>query len=113
MDFVYRIWQLCYSNSTKKNMQKGTRNVRFFWTRDLGTCWIGLGTNIQDPKLQNQYGLLAPGRRQNLERLIKPELYIDVATEYLKNPFKAAYKLNQVSSQPIYNQQRSGEFAYG
>ena len=25
--------------------------------RDLGTCWIGLGTNIQDPKLLKQIGL--------------------------------------------------------
>ena len=60
----------------------------------------------------NLCGLFAPGRRQNLERLIKPEVYIDVATEYSKNPFKAAYRLNQVSSQPIYNQQRSGALAY-
>ena len=50
------------------------------------------------------YGLFAPGRRQNLERLIKPDLYVDVTTEYSKNPFKAAFKLNQVSSQPIYKQ---------
>jgi hypothetical protein len=27
--------------------------------------------------------------------------YIDVATEYSKNPFKKAYKLNQVSSNPF------------
>ena len=25
--------------------------------RDLGTCWIGLGTNIQEPKLLNLIGL--------------------------------------------------------
>ena len=27
--------------------------------RDLGTCWIGLGTNIQDPKLLKLIGLPA------------------------------------------------------
>ena len=63
--------------------------------------------------LFNLYGLFAPCRRQNLERLIKPEVYIDVATEYSKDPFKAAYRLNQLSSQPIYNQQHSRAFAYG
>jgi nitroreductase len=25
--------------------------------RDLGTCWIGFGTNIQDPKLLKLIGL--------------------------------------------------------
>ena len=25
--------------------------------RDLGTCWIGLGTNIQDPELLNLIGM--------------------------------------------------------
>jgi hypothetical protein len=62
--------------------------------------------------LFNLYGLFAPGRRQNLERLIKPEVYIDVAAEYSKTPFKTAYRLNLVSSQPIYNQQRSRALAY-
>jgi hypothetical protein len=38
--------------------------------------------------------------------------YIDVATEYSKNPFKIAYRLNQVSSQPIYNKQYSRAFSY-
>ena len=51
-------------------------------------------------------------RQQNLERLIKPEVYIDVATEYSKNPFKVAYKLNQVSSQPIYKRQASSAVEY-
>jgi hypothetical protein len=74
------------------------------------TVGFSVGNN-----LFNLYGLFAPrsGRRQNLERLIKPEVYIDVATDYSKNPFKAAYRLNQVSSQPIYNQQRSRALAYG
>jgi hypothetical protein len=74
------------------------------------TVNFSMGNNIF-----NLYGLFAPlsDRRQNLERLIKPEVYIDVATDYSKNPFKAAYKLNQVSSQPIYNQQASRAIAYG
>jgi hypothetical protein len=55
--------------------------------------------------LFNLHGLFAPpARRQNLQRFMKPEMYIDVATQYSKNPFKAAYRLNQVSSQPIYKQ---------
>lgn len=62
--------------------------------------------------LSNLYGFLAP-QRKSLEKLIKPELYIDVAAQYSKNPFKAAYRLNQVSSQPIYNQQASRALAYG
>ena len=53
--------------------------------------------------LSNLYGLLAP-QRKSLEKLIKPEMYIDVAAQYSKNPFKTAYRLNQVSSRPIYNQ---------
>jgi hypothetical protein len=61
--------------------------------------------------LSNLYGLLAP-KRKSLEKLIKPELYIDVAAQYSKNPFKAAYRLNRVSSKPIYNQQARA-FAYG
>jgi hypothetical protein len=61
--------------------------------------------------LSNLYGLLAP-QRKSLEKLIKPEMYIDVATGYSKNPFKTAYRLNQVSSKPIYNQ-ASRAFAYG
>ena len=64
--------------------------------------------------LFNLYGLLAPpARRENLERLIKPEVYVDVGAQYSKNPFKTAYKLNQVSSRPIYNQQASRAIAYG
>jgi len=64
--------------------------------------------------LFNLYGILAPpGRRENLERLIKPEVYVDVGAQYSKNPFKTAYKLNQVSSRPIYNQQASHAIAYG
>ena len=64
--------------------------------------------------LFNLYGLLAPpARRENLERLIKPEVYVDVGAQYSKNPFKTACKLNQVSSRPIYNQQPSRAIAYG
>jgi hypothetical protein len=63
--------------------------------------------------LSNLYGLISPpGRRENLERLIKPEVYVDVGAQYSKNPFKTAYRLNQVSSQPIYNQ-ASRAFAFG
>ena len=62
--------------------------------------------------LSNLYGLLAP-QRKSLEKLIKPDMYIDVATGYSKNPFKAAYRLNRVSSKPIYNQQPSRALAYG
>jgi hypothetical protein len=62
--------------------------------------------------LFNLYGLLAP-QRKSLEKLIKPEMYIDVAAQYSKNPFKTAYRLNQVSSKPIYNQQASRAIAYG
>lgn len=67
-----------------------------------------------DNNLFNLYGLFVPlsDRRQTLDRLIKPEVYVDIVTEYSKNPFKLAYKLNQVSSRPIYNQQSSGAFAY-
>jgi len=61
--------------------------------------------------LSNLYGLLAP-QRKSLEKLIKPEMYIDVAAQYSKNPFKTAYRLNQVSSKPIYNQ-ASRAFAFG
>ena len=61
--------------------------------------------------LSNLYGLLAP-QRKSLEKLIKPEMYIDVAAQYSKNPFKTAYRLNQVSSKPIYNQ-ASRAIAYG
>jgi len=61
--------------------------------------------------LFNLYGLLAP-QQKSLEKLIKPEVYIDVAAQYSKNPFKTAYRLNQVSSRPIYNQQARA-FAYG
>ena len=64
--------------------------------------------------LFNLYGLLAPpARRENLEQLIKPEVYVDVGAQYSKNPFKTAYRLNQVSSRPIYNQQASRAIAYG
>ena len=64
--------------------------------------------------LFNLYGLLAPpARRENLQRLIKPEVYVDVGAQYSKNPFKTAYRLNQVSSRPIYNQQASRAIAYG
>ena len=62
--------------------------------------------------LFNLYGILAPCRRENLQRLIKPEVYIDVGAQYSKNPFKTAYRLNQVSSQPIYNQHASRAIAY-
>ena len=62
--------------------------------------------------LSNLYGLLAP-QRKSLEKLVKPQMYVDVATGYSKNPFKRAYRLNQVSSRPIYNQQPSRAFAYG
>ena len=63
--------------------------------------------------LLNLYGLIStPVRRENLERLIKPDVYIDVGAQYSKNPFKTAYRLNQVSSKPIYNQQARA-FAYG
>jgi len=62
--------------------------------------------------LFNLYGILAPCRRENLQRLIKPEVYIDVGAQYSKTPFKTAYRLNQVSSQPIYNQQASRSLAY-
>ena len=61
--------------------------------------------------LSNLYGLLAP-QRKSLEKLIKPQMYVDVAAQYSKNPFKTAYKLNQVSSRPIYNQQASHAIAY-
>ena len=61
--------------------------------------------------LSNLYGFLAP-QRKSLEKLIKPEMYIDVAAQYSKNPFKVAYRLNQVSSKPIYNQQPSRALAY-
>jgi len=61
--------------------------------------------------LFNLCGLFAP-QRKSLEKLIKPEMYIDVAAQYSKNPFKTAYRLNQVSSKPIYNQ-ASRPFAYG
>ena len=61
--------------------------------------------------LSNLYGLLAP-QRKSLEKLVKPQMYIDVAAQYSKNPFKTAYRLNQVSSKPIYNQ-ASRAFAYG
>ena len=61
--------------------------------------------------LFNLYGILAP-QRKSLEKLIKPEVYVDVGAQYSKNPFKTACKLNQVSSQPIYNQQASRTFAY-
>jgi hypothetical protein len=60
--------------------------------------------------LSNLYGLLAP-QRKSLEKLVKPQMYIDVAAQYSKNPFKTAYRLNQVSSKPIYNQ-ASRPFAY-
>ena len=60
--------------------------------------------------LSNLYGLLAP-QRKSLEKLVKPQMYIDVAAQYSKNPFKTAYRLNQVSSKPIYNQ-ASRAFAY-
>jgi hypothetical protein len=53
--------------------------------------------------LSNLYGLLAP-RRKSLEKLVKPHMFVDVAAQYSNNPFKAAYRLNQVSSRPIYNQ---------
>jgi hypothetical protein len=59
--------------------------------------------------LSNLYGLLAP-QRKSLEKLVKPQMYIDVAAQYSKNPFKTAYRLNQVSSKPIYNQ--ASAFAY-
>ena len=62
--------------------------------------------------LFNLYGILAP-QRKSLEKLIKPEVYVDVGAQYSKNPFKTAYKLNQVSSRPIYNQQASRAIAYG
>jgi hypothetical protein len=42
---------------------------------------------------------------------MKPEVYIGVAAQYSKNPFKTAHKLNQVSSRPIYNQEASRAFA--
>jgi hypothetical protein len=61
--------------------------------------------------LSNLNGLLAP-QRKSLEKLIKREMYIDVAAQYSKNPFKTAYRLNQVSSKPIYNQ-ASRAIAYG
>jgi hypothetical protein len=61
--------------------------------------------------ISNLYGLLAP-RRKSLEKLIKPEVYVDVGAQYSKNAFKTAYRLNQVSSQPIYNQ-ASRAFAFG
>ena len=61
--------------------------------------------------LFNLYGILAP-QRKSLEKLIKPEVYVDVGAQYSKNPFKTAYRLNQVSSKPIYNQQARA-FAYG
>ena len=67
-----------------------------------------------DNNLFNLYGLIStPVRRENLERLIKPEVYVDVGAQYSKNPFKTAYRLNQVSSRPIYNQQASRAIAYG
>jgi predicted nucleotidyltransferase len=59
--------------------------------------------------LSNLYGLLVP-QRKSLEKLVKPQMYIDVAAQYSKSPFKTAYRLNQVSSKPIYNQARA--FAY-
>ena len=62
-----------------------------------------------DNNLSNLYGLLAP-QRKSLEKLVKPQMYIDVAAQYSKNPFKTAYRLNQVSSKPIYNQ--ASAFAY-
>ena len=62
--------------------------------------------------LFNLYGILAP-QRKSLEKLIKPEVYVDVGAQYSKNPFKIAYRLNQVSSQPTYNQQASRAIAYG
>ena len=62
--------------------------------------------------LFNLYGILAP-QRKSLEKLIKPEVYVDVGAQYSKNPFKTAYRLNQVSSRPIYNQQASRAIAYG
>ena len=64
--------------------------------------------------LYNFFGLFAPpsDRQQNLERLIKPQLYIDVSAEYSKNPFKSAYRLHQVSSSPIYSQQNLRALAY-
>ena len=65
-----------------------------------------------DNNLANLYGLLAP-QRKSLEKLVKPQMYIDVAAQYSKNPFKTAYRLNQVSSRPIYNQQASRAIAYG
>ena len=61
--------------------------------------------------LSNLYGHLTP-QRKSLEKLKKPEMYIDVAAQYSKNPFKTAYRLNQVSSKPIYNQ-ASRAIAYG
>jgi hypothetical protein len=64
-----------------------------------------------DNNLANLYGLLAP-QRKSLEKLVKPQMYVDVAAQYSKNPFKTAYRLNQVSSKPIYNQ-ASRAFAYG
>ena len=63
-----------------------------------------------EKKPSNLYGLLAP-QRKSLEKLVKPQMYIDVAAQYSKNPFKTAYRLNQVSSKPIYNQ-ASRAFAY-
>ena len=62
--------------------------------------------------LFNLYGILAP-QRKSLEKLIKPEVYVDVGAQYSRNPFKNAYRLNQVSSRPIYNQQASHAIAYG
>ena len=61
--------------------------------------------------LFNLYGLLSP-RRKSLEKLVKPQMYVDVAAQYSKSPFKTAYRLNQVSSKPIYSQQARA-IAYG
>ena len=57
--------------------------------------------------LSNLYGLLAP-QRKSLEKLVKPQMYIDVAAQYSKNPFKTAYRLNQASRMFAYSHMPQG-----